>query len=272
MKSYLSVLILVLIFSALFVNSVFSQQDPLDSGQADTLYFTAGYPSSPEGDTVFFPEGGGDVTIHINIWNDDSLRGISVPLTDLAYGPPSYAILDSAKNNGGENPLCFVGSRVEDFEVKIINLTLNPPRVLYGALILQADPVPPGDGLFAKMAFTVEDTGTICLDTTLFPPQNSLKFVTGVQTIGFTPHFISRCFHTAPYLCGDANGDKIVNIVDVVYLVNYLFHQGPSPVFPSNANCEGDTDISDAVYLVNYVLKNGPPPCDPDDDGQPDCQ
>ena len=271
MKNNLFVFILALIFFAFFVNSVSAQQDPSDPGEADTLYFTAGYPFSPDGDTVFFPEGGGDVTIHINIWNDDSLRGIAVPLTDLTYGPPSYAILDSAKNNGAEDPLCFVGSRVEDFEFKICNLALNPPRVLYGAVVLQVEPMPPGNGLFATMVFTVEDTGTICLDTTFFPPQNSLKFVTGVQTIGFTPQFVSRCFHTAPYPCGDANGDRIVDIVDVVYLVNYLFNEGPVPVFPSDANCDQNTDIADAVYLVNYVLKNGPPPCDPNDDGEPDC-
>jgi hypothetical protein len=271
MKSIPFIMIMTLILFTFLVNSVSAQQDPSDPGEADTLYFTAGYPFSPDGDTVFFPEGGGDVTIHINIWNDDSLRGIAVPLTDLAYGPPSYAILDSAKNNGAEDPLCFVGSRVEDFEVKICNLALNPPRVLYGAVIFQVEPMPPGDGLFATMVFTVEDTGTICLDTTFFPPQNSLKFVTGVQTIGFTPQFISRCFHTAPYLCGDANGDRFVDIVDVVYLVNYLFKEGPAPVFPSDANCDQNTDIADAVYLVNYVLKDGPPPCDPNEDGEPDC-
>lgn len=265
-------LVLVTTFVFFLVNSGLTQQDPFDPGVADTLYFAAGYPSSPEGDTVFFATGGGDATIHINIWNDEGIWGITVPLTDLAYGPPNYAFLDSSNNDGATDPLCFIGSRVEHFGFKGCNLILHPPKVLYGAVTIQADSMPPGDGLFATMVYTVGDTGVICLDSTFFPPQNSLKFATGVSAVGFTPQFVSKCFHLAPFLCGDANGDRIVDVIDVVYLVNYLFNEGPTLIFPSDANCDGNTDIADAVYLTNYLFKDGPPPCDTDSDGTPDCQ
>jgi len=266
---FASVFVCLLASSALAMLGAFKLgADPDDP---DTLYLVAGYPSSPDGDTLFFPEGGGNATIHINIWNDESIKGVSVPLTDLAYGYPHYAVLDSAENNGATDPLCFVGSRVEHFGFKGCNLMLNPPRVLYGAVVVQAEPLPPGDGLFARMVYTVEDTGTICLDTLFFPPSNALTFVYGLVPIGFTPQFVSRCFHLATYPCGDANGDRIVNIVDVVYIVNYLFDQGPGLVFPSDANCDGYTDIADAVYIASYVLYDGPPPCDPDDNGALDC-
>jgi hypothetical protein len=143
--------------------------------------------------------------------------------------------------------------------------------VLYGAVTVESDPLPPGDGLFAKMVYTVEDTGTICLDTLFFTPSNILTFVTGLEPIGFTPQFVSQCFHMSAYLCGDIDGNGKVDIVDVVYLTNYLLKSGPDPVFKGDVNCDALVNMPDAVYLVYYVLKSGLPPCDPDDDEVPNC-
>jgi hypothetical protein len=50
-----------------------------------------------------------------------------------------------------------------------------------------------------------------------------------------------------------------------VYLANYLFAQGPSPepvAFAGNADCQGGVDLIDVVYLVNFAFRGGPPPCD----------
>lgn len=62
---------------------------------------------------------------------------------------------------------------------------------------------------------------------------------------------------------GDANGDEEVTILDAVFLVNYLFKNGPAPdpVQIGDANCGGDVGLVDVVYLINYLFKNGPPPC-----------
>jgi bacillopeptidase F len=63
---------------------------------------------------------------------------------------------------------------------------------------------------------------------------------------------------------GDANGDGTIDIADVVFLVDYLFLNGPPPVplLAGDANCDGVIDIGDAVYLLNYLFLDGPaPPC-----------
>ncbi|MCK4403680.1 MAG: hypothetical protein KAW02_01195 [candidate division Zixibacteria bacterium] len=64
------------------------------------------------------------------------------------------------------------------------------------------------------------------------------------------------------YIVGDANGDGIIDLADVVYLINYLYRDGPTPVSPEagDANCDGITDLADIVYLINYLYKGGPAP------------
>ncbi|MGB2697453.1 MAG: dockerin type I domain-containing protein, partial [Candidatus Zixiibacteriota bacterium] len=64
------------------------------------------------------------------------------------------------------------------------------------------------------------------------------------------------------YKRGDANGDRNVTIADVVFLINYLFNDGPAPVpwGAGDGNGDGNVTIVDAVYLVNYLFNDGPPP------------
>jgi uncharacterized delta-60 repeat protein len=63
-------------------------------------------------------------------------------------------------------------------------------------------------------------------------------------------------------LRGDANGDGQIDIADVVYLINYLFIDGPAPdpLSVGNANCDDVVNIADVVYLINYLFIGGPPP------------
>jgi outer membrane protein assembly factor BamB len=62
---------------------------------------------------------------------------------------------------------------------------------------------------------------------------------------------------------GDCNGDKAINSSDIVYLINYLFIGGPTPVplAVGDVNCDGVVNSSDVVYLINYLFINGPTPC-----------
>ena len=64
------------------------------------------------------------------------------------------------------------------------------------------------------------------------------------------------------FLRGDANGDGVINSVDIVYLINYLFISGPAPVplAAGDANSNGVVNAADVVYLVNYLFIGGPPP------------
>lgn len=75
------------------------------------------------------------------------------------------------------------------------------------------------------------------------------------------------------YTCGDANGDDAINVSDAVYIINYVFVDGPipDPIESADANCDETVNVSDAVYIINFVFVDGFAPCDVDDDGIPDC-
>ncbi|MCK4386050.1 MAG: immune inhibitor A, partial [candidate division Zixibacteria bacterium] len=64
------------------------------------------------------------------------------------------------------------------------------------------------------------------------------------------------------FIRGDANGDGKVDVIDVVYLINYLFKEGPAPVpfEAGDANSDGKVNVDDIVYLINYLFGEGPPP------------
>ena len=64
--------------------------------------------------------------------------------------------------------------------------------------------------------------------------------------------------------CGNVNGDEIINVGDLVYLVAYLYRGGPPPcsLRTADVNLDGVANVGDVVYLVSYLYREGPPPCE----------
>lgn len=58
----------------------------------------------------------------------------------------------------------------------------------------------------------------------------------------------------------DPNGDGDMNILDVVFIINYLYKDGPAPTYLPSAdwNLDEVTNILDVVYLINFLYKDGP--------------
>lgn len=65
---------------------------------------------------------------------------------------------------------------------------------------------------------------------------------------------------------GDVNNDGGLDVGDVVYLINYLYKNGPVPIpflVIGDVTCDFIVDVGDVVYMINYLFRNGPEPCNP---------
>ena len=67
------------------------------------------------------------------------------------------------------------------------------------------------------------------------------------------------------FMCGDANGDGVVDVGDMVYEINYLYKNGdpPEPMATGDVNCDEIVNIGDVVYLINWLFRGGLLPCSP---------
>lgn len=66
------------------------------------------------------------------------------------------------------------------------------------------------------------------------------------------------------YVKGDFTGDLQVNLLDLVYLIDFVLNGGPPPVGGagrSDANCDNYMNITDVVYLMNFMFGTADTPC-----------
>jgi len=65
-------------------------------------------------------------------------------------------------------------------------------------------------------------------------------------------------------LYGDVNYDGVVNILDIIYFVDYLYEDGPEPMPErrvGDCNCDYIIDILDIVAIIDYLYRDAGPLC-----------
>jgi hypothetical protein len=152
---------------------------------------------------------------------------------------------------------------------------IDSDTVAFFGWIAGASGLPAG---FDEVAYTIEigpidsvyDGRQICLDSAWYPPAGDWQWSAEPWSLSlYTPAWDGpHCFHIGcciPPMRGNVDygpGD-VIDIADLVYLVDYMFNEGPEPPCFEEAdmNCDGQIDIADLVHLVDYMFTGGPPPC-----------
>jgi len=77
-----------------------------------------------------------------------------------------------------------------------------------------------------------------------------------------TENTLPSVVYDTPQMCGDVNKDCAVNLLDILYLINYLNYGGPPPSNMKKADVNGDCKVSilDVLYLINHIYHEGPEP------------
>nr|MBN2276143.1 S8 family serine peptidase [candidate division Zixibacteria bacterium] len=212
---------------------------------ADTLTFaeTAGF----AGETAI---------MSVNLTNSQELNRIVLP---VKYPASMEVILDSIS----------AGTRTIDFEATNELYRDNDAHQLVYELIADngggTGELQPGTGEIARLFFAVGGTaeagdyaGVNAIEI------NGYELDISNSRINYTPAVNAGQLVVQSTMRGDADNSGGINILDVTYIVNYLYRGGPAPltIRAGDADSSGGINILDATYLIAYLYRGGPPPAE----------
>jgi len=227
--------------------------------------------------------------LHLKIIDREQVPANWVLEVDSAWFPPA-GVFKYSPSGGQGYPPQFVKSEIQidnDITPKILSVspdvgkqgeTLGVEITGYRANFGQGSET---NVYLSKGTETINGYGTLISSATFLTTNFNIPsdaetgdwdvsvFVTGYGTLTLDNGFAIN----PPYICGDANASGRVDIGDIVFIVSFIFSQGPEPIpyESGDVNCDGTVDIDDVVFLINYIFAGWHVPCDIDGDNIPDC-
>ncbi len=123
-------------------------------------------------------------------------------------------------------------------------------------------------GLILSFLIPSEHQGkTICIDNAMIPP--GMLWLWKFDGVVIIPSWDGpHCFVIGPKCCRGQRGNvdhdmnEEINLLDLVFLVDFMFHDGMEIKCREEANIDGngDIDISDLILLVSFLFSNGAQP------------
>ena len=166
------------------------------------------------------------------------------------------------------------GSLVRDFEWLEAHGEAGDPAYLdcnwvkVAGLAENGQPIPAGSGVLFRLYVdvlcipdtTLDRMAWIFVTGNLSDPdgfQVETDFTNGTIVINLTP-----CDTLLDCTCGDVNADGNVGLVDIVYMINWMFKGGSDlcPPIMGDVDFSRGISLSDIVYLINYSFRGGPAP------------
>ena len=146
-----------------------------------------------------------------------------------------------------------------------VNMTLFSPFEGKAAFSFIPDlygnnpPLEPGYGRLINIYFILQSgLGTNILDTTTM---SEVQLNLDAGYVNYQPVILTGYVSQNSQIKGDANADGSINILDIVYLIRYLYKGGPAPdPYAGDVDSNGAINLLDITYLINYLYRDGPPP------------
>lgn len=124
--------------------------------------------------------------------------------------------------------------------------------------LLGVTPIPVG-------SYNLSSFGLLTFDPAVSEVGSTYRFTVRVTDCAGAFAECDLFLNVITYMCGDANGDQHLSILDITHLINYIFRGGPPPVpiEAGDASGNGQVSILDMIYLIAYLYKGGPAPICP---------
>lgn len=102
-------------------------------------------------------------------------------------------------------------------------------------------------------------TDTIFNDFAVIPDETYYYVFTQMKT-DFTESDYSKVVSATPFSTanGDANGDMIVNLLDITTIVSYILNQNPQPFLfdAADVNFDGQINLLDIIGVLNIIMNS----------------
>lgn len=196
----------------------------------------------------------GDVTAVVEVYAANS-----IPLNELRI-PVEYQGALSLKFDSAST----AGCRTEHFDnLNFISLDETNRRLcarIKNNYNSTAPDLEAGEAAVLRLYFTINSPSTGLVNPIILDGYSTYLPLFTSRYAVYNPITLAGGISIA--LCGDCDNSGLVNILDVTFLVGYLYKGGPAPNPPQIGDADGSSllNILDVTYLISYLYKSGPTP------------
>lgn len=156
----------------------------------------------------------------------------------------------------------------------IVNDTLNQPHIIppddtmlvefQSNFAFYPDIIDPDDSEFVITYAEIPHWCTIQNDSLIGVPPDTVYIEPITVIVEDGCHEDTMTIQTQIFLCGDFGGDEMLNLLDILFVIDYLYNTppgpAPDPLEAGDVNHDGAINLIDILYLIDYIYSNPPGP------------